>query len=166
MLNEYIKNNKNDIEYQNTDSEKIRKTIDSIGEEKVLSYFNLDYLFDDILLDDKFRFYSDYDVENLSDEEINSLPEIIKLKKEFMKDPIGFYDKNIFAKSTPPKYTFYEGLRGMLYYFDHCFNNKEFKRDYPAIYADAKAEPISFEYDGKKYNIINRSAKNSDLNGE
>jgi hypothetical protein len=148
---------------------KIRNMVKNIGEKTLLNYFALDGLFKDILMDEsRFRFFKEYDIDNLSDEEIEKSPEISKLKKEFFSNPIKFFDENIYKGTAgqPPYYTNYKGLEGMLFFYDSFFDYDRFLRDYAEYCVDAKATPITWKYDGKKYYIMNINEDNVDINGK
>ena len=148
---------------------KIRNMVKNIGEKTLLNYFAFDGLFKDILMDEsRFRFFKEYDIDNLSDEEIEKSPEISKLKKEFFSNPIKFFDENIYKGTAgqPPYYTNYKGLEGMLFFYDSFFDYDRFLRDYTEYCVDAKATPITWKYDGKKYYIMNINEDNVDINGK
>ena len=148
---------------------KIRNMVKNIGEKTLFKYFAWDSLFEDILMDEsRFRFFKEYDIDNLSDEEIENTPEISKLKKEFFSNPIKFFDENIYKGTAgrPPYYTNYKGLEGMLFFYDSFFDYDRFLRDYTEYCVDAKATPIIWKYDGKKYYIMNINEDNFDINGK
>jgi len=148
---------------------KIRNMVKNIGEKTLLKYFDWDGLFMDILMDEsRFRFFKEYDIDNLSDEEIEKSPEISKLKNEFFSNPIKFFDENIYKGTAgpPPYYTNYKGLEGMLFFYDSFFDYDRFLRDYTSYCVDAKATPIIWKYDGKKYYIMNINEDNDDINGK
>jgi hypothetical protein len=150
----------------NSSKTKTNNLIKFVGENKILRYFSWDDLFNDILMDSsRFRFFNEYDIDNLTDAEIEKSPEINDLKKEFMEDPVGFYDENKYkgTGNQPPKYSNIDGLLGMLFIYDHYFDIDRLVKDYPTYCIDAKAEPITWTYKGQKYYIINMSADNKDI---
>jgi hypothetical protein len=150
----------------NSSKTKTNNLIKFVGENKILRYFSWDDLFNDILMDSsRFRFFNEYDIDNLTDAEIEKSPEINDLKKEFMEDPVGFYDENKYkgTGNQPPKYSNIDGLLGVLFIYDHYFDIDRLVKDYPTYCIDAKAEPITWTYKGQKYYIINMSADNKDI---
>ena len=150
----------------NSSKTKTNNLIKFVGENKILRYFSWDDLFNDILMDSsRFRFFNEYDIDNLTDAEIEKSPEINDLKKEFMEDPVGFYDENKYkgTGNQPPKYSNIDGLLGMLFIYDNYFDIDRLIKDYPTYCIDAKAEPITWTYKGEKYYIINMSADNKDI---
>jgi hypothetical protein len=147
---------------------KTNNLIKRVGENKILKYFSWDDLFNDMLMDSyRFRFFYEYDIDNLTDAEIEKSPEINDLKKEFMEDPVGFYDENIYkgSKGDPPKYRDIKGLRGMFYTYENSFDIDRLLKDYPTYCIDAKAEPITWRYNGKNYYIINKRSDNEEIYG-
>jgi hypothetical protein len=157
-----------EFEILNSSETKTNKLIKHIGEKNILKYFSWDDLFNDMLMDsNRFRFFYEYDIDNLTDEEIEKSPEINDLKKEFMKDPVEFYDDNKYKGSSgePPKYSNIDGLLGMLFIYDGYFDMERLLNDYPTYCIDAKAEPITWKYNGKKYYIMNINKDNEDVYG-
>jgi hypothetical protein len=145
---------------------KTNNLIKRVGENKILKYFSWDDLFYDILMDGiRFRFFYEYDLNNLTDEEIEKSPELNDLKKEFMKDPVGFYNDNVYKGSsgTPPKYRDFKGLRGMFYKYENYFDIERLLEDYPTYCIDAKAEPITWKYNDKNYYIMNKRSDNEEI---
>jgi|694.fasta_scaffold25906_15 hypothetical protein len=145
---------------------KTNNLIKRVGENKILKYFYWDDLFYDILMDGiRFRFFYEYDINNLTDEEIEKSPELNDLKKEFMKDPVGFYNDNVYKGSsgTPPKYRDFKGLRGMFYKYENYFDIERLLEDYPTYCIDAKAEPITWKYNDKNYYIMNKRSDNEEI---
>lgn len=169
--NESLKDMVRDIdgyEILNSSKTKTNKLIKHIGENKILKYFSWDDLFNDMLMDsNRFRFFYEYDIDNLTDEEIEKSPELNDLKKQFMEDPVEFYDDNKYKGSSgePPKYSNIDGLLGMLFIYDGYFDMERLLNDYPTYCIDAKAEPITWIYNGKKYYIMNINKNNEDVYG-
>lgn len=155
-------------------SSKANELIKVLGEEKILEYFDLDGIFQNMLENSSyFPFYKDYDLEN--DEkfinhpwEITMTPDLIKLKEKFKQDPVKFYNDNIFKNSDKPKYTNYLGVGGMLYYLanKNTFNYEKFFNDYAEYVVDSLAKPYVMDYNGVQYYIINYSDENIVLNNE
>jgi hypothetical protein len=150
----------------NSSKTKTNNLIKVVGENKILRYFSWDDLFNDILMNSsRFRFFNEYDIDNLTDAEIEKSPEINDLKKEFMEDPVGFYDENKYkgTGNQPPKYSNIDGLLGMLFIYDNYFDIDRLVKDYPEYCLDAKAKPIVWKYEGKKYYIMNTKEDNKEI---
>jgi hypothetical protein len=146
----------------NWDNSKFERIIKHIGEEKLLTYLNLDTLFDEILLDSsRFRFYDEYNIDDLDE----MTPELDEIKKEFLSNPIKFYDDNIYkgTESKPPKYTTYKTIVGIMYHYYNSYDMKSLVNDYFPLFFDKIGEPIIREYNGEKYFIINYSEYNEYL---
>jgi hypothetical protein len=150
----------------NSSKTKTNNLIKRVGEKNILKYFSWDDLFYDMLIDSsRFRFFYEYDIDNLTDEEIKKSSELNDLNKEFMEDPVGFYDENKYkgTSNQPPKYSNIDGLPGMLFIYDGYFDLDRLLKDYPTYCIDAKAEPITYTYKGKKYYIINMNVNNENV---
>jgi hypothetical protein len=161
-----LKENLDAFDIFNDNKIKTKNLIKVVGEERILRYFSWDDIFNDMLMDsNRYRFFDKYDIDNLTDEEIENSPELNDLKKEFIGDPVVFYDNNIYNGSvgTPPKYTNIKGLSGMLFTYDNYFDIDRFLKDYSVYCVDAKAEPITFIYNGKNYYILNKRSDNEDV---
>lgn len=155
-------------EILNSSKTKTNNLIKHIGEKKILKYFDLDGIFNDMLMDsNRFRFFYEYDIDNLTDKEIEKSPELNDLKKQFMEDPVEFYDDNKYKGSSgePPKYSNIDGLLGMLFIYDSYFDLGNVLDNYPTYCIDAKAEPITWIYNGKKYYIMNINKDNEEIYG-
>ena len=153
----------------NSSKIKVDNLIKVIGEEKLLIYLNLEDLFHDILLDNnRFRFFREYDIDDMTNKEMEKSPELNDLKKQFMEDPIEFYNDNIYKGTAgpPPAFTNYEGLPGMLFFYDHFLDMDRLLNDYPTYCIDAIGKPITWKYNGKDYYIMNIDSDNDDVYGE
>jgi hypothetical protein len=163
-VNEYIKDEFNGFDDLFYSGDKIKSLIRAIGEDKIISYINLEDLFIRILSDDtKFRFYYECGLDEIDDfnsiydiDDVEIVDDLSHIKDDFMSDPVRFYNENIFVntKGSAPKYTNYKGLGGILFYYDDCCDIEKLVNENKTICIDKKSSPIIWEYNGKKYNII------------
>lgn len=149
------------------DTNKIKSLCKAISEKELLKYFYLDLVFEEILKDDsKFRFYDEYNIEDIDYYDgLRLTPELKELKSEFMKNPVKFYNDNIFVNttSTKPKYGVYYNIEGMLFYYSDFIDTEKLLNDYTLEIIDAKSQSIIFNYENEKYYIINKLDSNLDL---
>jgi len=138
---------------------KFNKISKFINNNNLGEYFDLNGIFDDILMDDKYPFYEEYGLARLDNEEIYELPDIKKLQKEFKLNPIEFCDKYIYTGNRKPS-RFYkkdEPLIEFLTNNEYKFNYDHFMDEHREYALDEMGEPTEYVYKGKKYFILNYS---------
>lgn len=140
----------------------VKRICYKLGEEKMLSYINLDKLFEAILKDDdKFIFYDKYNVEDIDHYDgLRLTDELKELKRDFLKNPVKFYDDNIYVDTEqgPPRFTTYKGIESIVYnYFneyDEIIDIERFYNENYLMMLDDMSSPIIWKYEGKEYYII------------